>query len=97
MQGTAGGANQEIKLDGVRSTTSNAQKVFLFRIPDYLPADCVAELRGPGGQKASAVIAHCGPGGHRLSRRMAGVEGLCGERPRRFGGRYLVRHGGKQR
>ena len=26
VQGTAGGANQEIKLDGVRSATSNAQK-----------------------------------------------------------------------
>lgn len=60
--GTAPSANQTVKLDNRFSAISNANKVFSFALPNYLPSDCIVELTA-GAVTRLAVVANCGARG----------------------------------
>ena len=50
--------NQQVKLDNLYLAKSNATKVFSFNITNYLPSDCIVDLRA-GTASGSGVVANC--------------------------------------
>jgi hypothetical protein len=62
VTGTTPAANQQLKLDGTFTTTSNASKVYTFTIATYLPADCIVDLALVSGTATgTAPVANCAP------------------------------------
>ena len=55
-------ANQTVKLDNFVNVVSDASRDFAFELSDYLPPDCIVDLKA-GAKTASAVVANCGQQG----------------------------------
>jgi hypothetical protein len=62
VDGSTPVANQSVSLDNLYNVTSNANKVFSFHISNYLPPDCIVDLKA-GAATGTAVVANCGPRG----------------------------------
>lgn len=58
VTGQTPGASQQISLDGRFTITSTAQKAFAFNLSNYLPSDCIVELK-VGALTNSAIVANC--------------------------------------
>jgi hypothetical protein len=56
--GTTALPGRQVKLDNRFVATSNAQKVFVFSLPNYLPSDCVVDLVS-GTMTGVGVVANC--------------------------------------
>lgn len=61
VEGTTATANTPVKLNGLYSATSNAQKKFTFSVV-WLPPACIVDLTTGSGTD-QAVVAMCGPKG----------------------------------
>jgi hypothetical protein len=55
-------ANQKVTLDDQFTTKSNGQREFTFALSDYLPPDCIVDVKADGAI-GSGVVANCGPRG----------------------------------
>jgi hypothetical protein len=72
VTGQTPNARQQVKLDDRYTATSSASKAFAFNITDYLPSDCIVEIKA-GSLAATAVVSNCAATG--LSQRGAWAEG----------------------
>ena len=48
--------NQQLKLDGAFTTTSNGSNIYTFTIATYLPADCIVDLTLVSGAATGTSI-----------------------------------------
>ncbi|HEX9904633.1 MAG TPA: carbohydrate-binding protein, partial [Propylenella sp.] len=62
VEGKTPSASQKITLDGRFTVTSDGAKVFAFGLANYLPSDCIVDLKA-GAKARKAVVADCGPQG----------------------------------
>ena len=54
--------NQQVKLDGAFTTTSNGSNIYTFTIATYLPADCIVDLTlVSGAATGTSAVANCAP------------------------------------
>lgn len=61
VTGRTPAASQNVTLDGSFTVRSNASRVFAFAISNYLPFDCVVDLKA-GTATGVGVVANCGHG-----------------------------------
>lgn len=62
VRGQTPSASQNVTLDGRFTVTSNASKVYSFALTNYLPSDCIVDLKS-GTATGSGVVANCGARG----------------------------------
>jgi hypothetical protein len=58
VTGLTPGPNQQVKLDGRFTVSSNASRAFAFSIANYLPPDCIVDLVS-GTATGVGVVANC--------------------------------------
>jgi hypothetical protein len=62
VAGQTPNASQNVTLDGRFTVKSGANKVFSFALTNYLPSDCIVDLKA-GTSTGSGVVANCGARG----------------------------------
>jgi len=62
VTGQTPGASQNVTLDGRFTVKSAANKVFSFALTNYLPSDCIVDLKS-GTATGTGVVANCGARG----------------------------------
>jgi len=62
VTGQTPNASQSVTLDSRFTVTSAANKVFSFALTNYLPSDCIVDLKA-GTSTGSGVVANCGARG----------------------------------